>query len=157
MIVRSGKFIVSFVGSDEVIKFDSLGSARTYAEEYVGNKSAARPFKDESTYLYGPGDGTTSLVVREDCDIQEAAKSLEEKLAIINAEPDESRRTPMYRKGERVVVERWNAKGLKTYRQIVCLERDCKEKVLINGRYWKIVEVTQVPHDSGLPLSQDET
>lgn len=34
------------------------------AAEYAGNSRYASPFPN--TYLYGPGDGTTSVIVRRD-------------------------------------------------------------------------------------------
>lgn len=43
---------------------ESVGPAIARAERIVGNRAGACPFPDRSTYLYGPGDGTTSVMVR---------------------------------------------------------------------------------------------
>lgn len=58
-------YTVYYTNSDTTREVDTLEEARELAEKYVGNSSATRPFPEEGTYLYGPGDGTTSVMVRE--------------------------------------------------------------------------------------------
>jgi hypothetical protein len=60
-------FTVYPTGSDEKIKFDSLHEAQAYVERIVGNRSFAKPFPNEKTYLYGPGNGDTTHMIRQDC------------------------------------------------------------------------------------------
>lgn len=56
-----------FVNSDTEKKFPSLQEAFKAAEEYCGRGFTWRKiFPDEEGRLYGPGDGTTSVVVRQD-------------------------------------------------------------------------------------------
>lgn len=45
--------------------FDSLAEAQKAAVDYCGCSSYNKPFPHEDTYLYGPGDGTTSVIVRK--------------------------------------------------------------------------------------------
>jgi len=67
-IIRKGTFTVHFMDSNTEKQFPTLESAMAAAEAYVGNRSYAKPFRDEPTMLYGPGDGTTSVMIREDVD-----------------------------------------------------------------------------------------
>ena len=60
---------VHFYLSDTKKTFPSLAAARAAAEEYVGNRACAKPFPDEDTYLYGPGNGDTTVQVSRDLDM----------------------------------------------------------------------------------------
>jgi hypothetical protein len=51
-------------------QFQSLEAAMRAASDYVGNTSYAKPFPNSDTYLYGPGDGTTSIQVRRDFTVE---------------------------------------------------------------------------------------
>jgi len=62
---RTGKYICYFLQSDTNKEFDSLQLALEAARKYVGNAAYTKPFPHEETYLFGPGDGTTSVTVRE--------------------------------------------------------------------------------------------
>lgn len=42
--------------------------AHAMARHHVENSAGAKPFPSEDTWLYGPGDGTTSIMVREEID-----------------------------------------------------------------------------------------
>jgi hypothetical protein len=57
-------YICYFQLSDTQLEFATLEAARAAAEAYVGNRSAAKPFPSEDTYLYGPGNGDTTVMVR---------------------------------------------------------------------------------------------
>ena len=48
--------------------YPTMAQARAAAEAFVGNRSAAKPFPSEETYLYGPGNGEVSVMVRQDVD-----------------------------------------------------------------------------------------
>ncbi len=66
MIIHKGTFTVHFMDSDTSKTFATEAEAHKVAQDYVGNRSYARISPNEKTYLYGPGDGTTSVMVRED-------------------------------------------------------------------------------------------
>jgi hypothetical protein len=51
------------------VQYPSVRAARDAAELYVGNRSAAKPFPNEEMYLYGPGNGDTTVMVRQDIDM----------------------------------------------------------------------------------------
>jgi hypothetical protein len=57
-----------FVNSDTEKQFPSFEDACKAAEEYCGNTVFAQPIAREKTRMYGPGDGTTSVMVRQDID-----------------------------------------------------------------------------------------
>lgn len=61
---------VHFFNSDTSKTFPTLAEARAAAEAYVGNKAAAKPFRGEDTYFYGPGNGETSVSVMRDMDME---------------------------------------------------------------------------------------
>jgi hypothetical protein len=44
--------------------FDSLEEAKAFVERRVGNNRFAKPFDSEETYLYGPGNGDTTYMIR---------------------------------------------------------------------------------------------
>ncbi len=58
------KYTCFFMLSGTEKEFDSLEEAQQAAEAYCGNSRYAKPFKREETFLYGPGDGTTSVMIR---------------------------------------------------------------------------------------------
>ncbi len=65
-IIHKGTFTVRFMDSDTEQHFATESEAHIAAQDYVGNNSGLRISPNEKTYLYGPGDGTTSVMVRED-------------------------------------------------------------------------------------------
>lgn len=65
-IIHKGTFTVHFMNSDTRKTFQTEAEAHAAAQEYVGNRSGLRLFPGEKTTVYGPGDGTTSVMVRED-------------------------------------------------------------------------------------------
>ena len=66
MIIRKPSFTCHFLNSGTEKSFSTRAEALAAAEQYCGNRSYARPFPAEETYLFGPGDGTTSVMVRQD-------------------------------------------------------------------------------------------
>lgn len=44
----------------------TLQQAQAIAADHVGNNSPAKPFPSENIFFYGPGDGTTTVVVRKE-------------------------------------------------------------------------------------------
>ena len=65
-VVKLGTWTVQFLNSDTEKQFPDKESAMSAAAAYVGNTRYAKPFPREDTYLYGPGNGETSCVVRQD-------------------------------------------------------------------------------------------
>jgi hypothetical protein len=65
-IARKGTYTVHYQDTGYKRQFSKLRDALNAAENHVGNSSFAKPFPEEDTYFYGPGDGTTSVIVRED-------------------------------------------------------------------------------------------
>ena len=57
-----------FTNSETEKQFSSFEEAVAAAERYVGNNNYVKPFPTENTRLYGPNDGTTSVMVRQDVD-----------------------------------------------------------------------------------------
>jgi hypothetical protein len=55
-----------FCDSDSKESFYTLEKAMQAAESYCGNNNYTKPFLEEEIYLYGPGNGTTSVMVRRD-------------------------------------------------------------------------------------------
>jgi hypothetical protein len=66
MIIHKNTFTCYFTNSNTQKTFPSLWEAQQAAEAYCGNASWRKPFPREETYLYGPGDGTTSVMIRQD-------------------------------------------------------------------------------------------
>jgi hypothetical protein len=59
------KYFVHYVDESQAdVNGLTLAQARAIAADHVGNHSANKPFPGEDTYLYGPGDGTVSVMVR---------------------------------------------------------------------------------------------
>ena len=48
--------------------FPNKEAAMQAAADYCGNNSWRKIWKDEETYIFGPGDGSTSVMVRQDID-----------------------------------------------------------------------------------------
>ena len=63
-IKYTGKYVVHFVNSETKRVVDNEEEAHRIAQEYVGNRSFNKPFPNENTYLYGPGNGETSVMIR---------------------------------------------------------------------------------------------
>ncbi len=69
-----GTFTVRYMDEDREEHFSGESAlmnehrAHTAAQNYVGNRRWSRPFPVEKTYFYGPGDGTVSVMIREDCE-----------------------------------------------------------------------------------------
>lgn len=49
--------------------FASSGEAHSYCQRLCGNSRYVKPFPEENTYLYGPGNGDTTLMIRQDIDM----------------------------------------------------------------------------------------
>lgn len=62
---RTGIYVCYFIKSNTEKEFSSLKEAQEAAENYCGNNKYSKPFPNEPTYMYGPGDGTTSVMIRE--------------------------------------------------------------------------------------------
>ena len=69
-ITKTGRFFVFFMDSGQTLYFDSEAEAHKVAQAYVGNSAASQPFPNENTYMYGPGDGTASVMVREELKLE---------------------------------------------------------------------------------------
>lgn len=66
---RLETFTCYFIGEDNREEhFPNKAAAMARAAGYVGNWSYAKPLKNDEVYLFGPGDGTTSVMVRQDVD-----------------------------------------------------------------------------------------
>jgi hypothetical protein len=70
-IIHKPTFTCHFVNSDTEKQFPDKASALAAAEAYCGNRSCVKPFPREETYLFGPGDGTTSVMVRQDIEFSD--------------------------------------------------------------------------------------
>jgi len=65
-VKRLTTYTCYFINSNTEKQFPSRETALAAAEAYVGNRSYAKPIKTDDVYLFGPGDGTTSVMVRQD-------------------------------------------------------------------------------------------
>jgi hypothetical protein len=59
-------FTCYFINSNTEKQFPSKEEAMEAARNYCGNNSYSKLFPNEETYIFGPGDGTTSVMVRQD-------------------------------------------------------------------------------------------
>ncbi len=73
-IRHKGTFTVRFLNSDTSKTFSTAAEAHIAAQDYVGNNAGLRISPNEQTYLYGPGDGTTSVMIREDIEFIDDAE-----------------------------------------------------------------------------------
>lgn len=55
-----------FLKSGTEKRFPSLEEALSAAIAYCGNNRSVKPFSGEDTYLFGPGNGDTTVMVRTD-------------------------------------------------------------------------------------------
>ena len=69
-IILKDTYTCYFTNSGTEKTFPSLLEAKKAAENYCGNKVYVKPFSDEETYIYGPGDGSTSVMIRQDFDFK---------------------------------------------------------------------------------------
>ncbi len=53
------------------IPFPNKEAAMKAASAMVGNHAHAKPFPNQETFFYGPGDGTTTLFVNQDSELRE--------------------------------------------------------------------------------------
>ena len=66
-ILRKETYTAYLVNEDnKEHQFPSKDEALKFAREYVGNNSYSKPIPKDDVYLFGPGDGTTSVMVRQD-------------------------------------------------------------------------------------------
>lgn len=65
-IKRLSTFTCHFMDTGTRTTYATLDEAKDAAAEVCGNRSFARPFPKEQTYLCGAGDGTTSVIIRQD-------------------------------------------------------------------------------------------
>jgi len=70
MVKHLDTFTVYDWGSNKQTQFSSLREAQRYVEGIVGNRAYRKPFPHEQTYLYGPEDGTTSHMIRQDTEFK---------------------------------------------------------------------------------------
>lgn len=59
-------YTVYFLDSETEKQFPNKDAALKAAAKYVGNNSYNKLFLNEESYIFGPGDGTTSCMVRQD-------------------------------------------------------------------------------------------
>jgi hypothetical protein len=72
-IIRKDTFTCYFPNEDaetpvgaSKTQYPNKDAAMEAARTYVGNNSFVKPFPSDETYLFGPGDGTTSVIVSQD-------------------------------------------------------------------------------------------
>lgn len=65
-IVRLSTYTCQFLDEDREQQFPSRDAALAAAAQHVGNWSYAKPIPADNVYLFGPGDGTTTVMVRQD-------------------------------------------------------------------------------------------
>jgi hypothetical protein len=75
-IIHKSTFTCYFHNSDTEKQFPSLAEAQKAAESYCGNNRSTKPFPDEETYLYGPGDGSVSVMIRQDIEFIKNTQSM---------------------------------------------------------------------------------
>jgi hypothetical protein len=68
MIRHKTTYTCHFVDTQTDTPCANRDEALRMAAAHVGNWSYTKPFPREETYLFGPGDGTTSVLVRQDFD-----------------------------------------------------------------------------------------
>ncbi len=78
-VIRKNTFTCHFLEDDREQQFPSCEAALGAAREFVGNNRFVKPFACDDTYLFGPGDGTTSVIVRQDFDTVTTQKPTEAK------------------------------------------------------------------------------
>lgn len=61
-------YTVYFMISDTEKEFPDKMSALKAAEDYAGCNRYTKPFPNEDTWIFGPGDGSVSIMVRRDVD-----------------------------------------------------------------------------------------
>jgi hypothetical protein len=66
MIRYENTYSCIFYDGKEKQQFSCLEHAMNFAALYVGNNSYNKPFSEEHTYLFGPGNGDTTVMVRRD-------------------------------------------------------------------------------------------
>jgi hypothetical protein len=57
-------YTVYYLNTETERNFSDLTSAKSAAENFCGNGRYNKPFPNEEVFLYGPGDGTTSVMIR---------------------------------------------------------------------------------------------
>lgn len=65
-VTHKDTFTCYFLNSETEKTFESKEAALSAAKGYCGNNRWIKPFPREETYMFGPGDGTTSVMVRQD-------------------------------------------------------------------------------------------
>lgn len=70
MIIHKDSFTCYLIASGREKHFPSLKEAQAFAKKFCGNDVSNKPFSEEETYLYGPGDGTTSIMIRQDVEFK---------------------------------------------------------------------------------------
>lgn len=56
--------------NDRAEQFPNKDEAMKRAAAHVGNWSFTKPTMQDEVYLFGPGDGTTSVLVRQDVEFE---------------------------------------------------------------------------------------
>jgi hypothetical protein len=69
-VKRLETYTCYFLNSNTEKQYPTREAALAAAERYVGNRRYAKPIPADDTYLFGPGDGTTSVMVRQDVEFE---------------------------------------------------------------------------------------
>lgn len=64
-------YTIQFLKSGTEKQFPNKVAAHEAAAEYCGCNRYTKPFRDEETWLYGPGDGSTTCIVQQDFDFED--------------------------------------------------------------------------------------
>jgi len=70
-VKRLDTFTVHYLDCNVEVQFPNKELALDAARCYVDNNAYAKPFANDDVYLFGPGDGTTSVMVRQDVEFEE--------------------------------------------------------------------------------------
>ena len=66
--IKKDTYSLEYVADGETLKGLNKNRAFAIATSTVGNSSFNKIFPNEEKYLFGPGDGTTSVIVRQEKD-----------------------------------------------------------------------------------------
>jgi hypothetical protein len=77
-ITRLATYTCYILADDSQRQFPTRQAALDFAAATVGNRSYAKPIPAEDTYLFGPGDGTTSIMVRQDVEFVDDVEEKEQ-------------------------------------------------------------------------------
>lgn len=72
-IVYKDTYTVYYLDSNTQRDGLTATEAHTLAAQHVGNRSYSKPIPTDETYAYGPGDGTTSVIIRREWEFSDDA------------------------------------------------------------------------------------